>query len=42
MGSEMCIRDRLKENIDSTDVKLSDDIISEINQVNNKIPNPSP
>ena len=34
--------DQLKENIDSTDVKLSDDIISEINQVNNKIPNPSP
>ena len=34
--------DQLKENIDSTDVKLSDDIISEINQVNNKLPNPSP
>ena len=34
--------DQLKENIDSTEVKLSDHIISEINQVNNKIPNPSP
>ena len=34
--------DQLKENIDSIDVKLSDDTISEINQVNNKIPNPSP
>ena len=34
--------DQLKENIDSTNVKLSDDTISEINQVNNKIPNPSP
>ena len=34
--------DQLKENIDSTDVKLSDDTIFEINQVNNKIPNPSP
>ena len=34
--------DQLKENIDSIYVKLSDDTISEINQVNNKIPNPSP
>ena len=34
--------DQLKENIDSIDIKLSDDTISEINQVNNKIPNPSP
>ena len=34
--------EQLKENIDSTQVKLSDEIISEINQVNNKIPNPSP
>ncbi len=34
--------DQLKENIDTIDVKLSDDTISEINQVNNKIPNPSP
>ena len=34
--------DQLKENIDSIDVKLSDDTIFEINQVNNKIPNPSP
>ena len=33
---------QLKENIDSASVKLSDEIISEINQVNNKIPNPSP
>ena len=34
--------EQLKENIDSSSVKLSDEIISEINQVNNKIPNPSP
>ena len=34
--------EQLKENIDSASVKLSDEIISEINQVNNKIPNPSP
>ena len=34
--------DQLKENIDSTDVKLSNDTISKINQVSNKFPNPSP
>ena len=34
--------DQLKENIESINVKLSDEIISEINSINNKIPNPSP
>ena len=49
----MCIRDRsniigattieqLKENIDSSNIKLTDEIISEINVINNRIPNPSP
>ncbi len=34
--------EQLKENIESVNVKLSDEIISEINSINNKIPNPSP
>mgnify|MGYP001350853749 FL=1 len=34
--------DQLKENIDSANVKLSDEIISEINVINEKIPNPAP
>ena len=34
--------EQLKENIESINVKLSDEIISEINSINNKIPNPSP
>ena len=34
--------DQLKENINSVNIKLSDDIISEINKVNEEIPNPAP
>ena len=34
--------EQLKENIESINIKLSDEIISEINSINNKIPNPSP
>ena len=34
--------DQLKENINSINIKLSDEIISEINLVNEKIPNPAP
>ncbi len=34
--------DQLKENINSINIKLSDDIISEINKVNEEIPNPAP
>lgn len=34
--------EQLKENIESVNIKLSDEIISEINSINNKIPNPSP
>ena len=34
--------DQLKENINSINIKLSDKIISEINLVNDKIPNPAP
>ena len=34
--------DQLKENINSINIKLSDEIISEINLVNDKIPNPAP
>ena len=34
--------DQLKENINSINVKLSNEIISEINLVNEKIPNPAP
>ena len=30
------------ENINSINIKLSDDIISEINKVNEEIPNPAP
>ncbi len=33
---------QLKENINSINIKLSDEIISEINLVNEKIPNPAP
>ena len=34
--------DQLKENINSVNIKLSDEVISEINLVNEKIPNPAP
>ena len=34
--------EQLKENIESINIKLSEEIISEINSINNKIPNPSP
>ena len=34
--------DQLKENINSINIKLSDDIMSEINKVNDEIPNPAP
>jgi len=34
--------DQLKENINSINIKLSDEVISEINLVNEKIPNPAP
>ena len=34
--------EQLKENIDSSNIKLTDEIISEINAINNRIPNPSP
>ena len=34
--------DQLKENINSINIKLSDDIIAEINKVNEEIPNPAP
>ena len=34
--------DQLKENINSINIKLSDDIIYEINKVNEEIPNPAP
>ena len=34
--------EQLKENIESINIKLSDEIISELNSINNKIPNPSP
>ena len=34
--------EQLKENIDSSNIKLTDEIISEINVINNRIPNPSP
>ena len=34
--------DQLKENINSINIKLTDEIISEINLVNEKIPNPAP
>ena len=34
--------DQLKENINSINIKLSDEIIYEINKVNEKIPNPAP
>ena len=33
---------QLKENIDSINLKLSKEIIAEINSVNEKIPNPAP
>ena len=34
--------DQLKENINSINIKLSDDILYEINKVNEEIPNPAP
>ena len=34
--------DQLKENISSINIKLSNEIINEINQVNELIPNPGP
>ena len=34
--------DQLKENINSINIKLSKEIIAEINSVNEKIPNPAP
>ena len=34
--------DQLKENINSINLKLSKEIIAEINSVNEKIPNPAP
>ena len=34
--------EQLKENIESINIKLSDEIISELISINNKIPNPSP
>ena len=34
--------DQLKENINSINIKLSKEILSEINSVNEKIPNPAP
>ena len=34
--------DQFKENINSINIKLSVDIISEINKVNEEIPNPAP
>jgi aryl-alcohol dehydrogenase-like predicted oxidoreductase len=33
---------QLKENINSINIKLSKEIIAEINSVNEKIPNPAP
>ena len=33
---------QLRENIDSANIKLSDEVISEINGVNEMIPNPAP
>jgi aryl-alcohol dehydrogenase-like predicted oxidoreductase len=32
---------QLKENIDSINVKLSDELLSEINAIHNKLPNPA-
>ena len=34
--------DQLKENIESVDIKLSNEIIEKINLIHNKNPNPSP
>ena len=34
--------DQLRENINSINLKLSKEIIAEINSVNEKIPNPAP
>ena len=33
---------QLKENIDSIDIKISNDVISRINYIHSEIPNPSP
>ena len=33
---------QLEENINSINIKLSDEIITEINSVHNRIPNPAP
>ena len=34
--------DQLKENINSVNIELSDDILNEINIIHNNNPNPSP
>ena len=34
--------DQLKENIDSVNIELSDEIIDKINKIHNNNPNPSP
>ena len=34
--------DQLKENIESVEIKLSEEILKEINQVHENIPNPAP
>ena len=34
--------EQLKENIDSINIELSDEIIDKINQIHNNNPNPSP
>ena len=34
--------EQLKENIDSINIELSDEIIEKINQIHNNNPNPSP
>ena len=34
--------DQLKENIGSVEIKLSEEILKEINQVHENIPNPAP
>ena len=34
--------DQLKENIESIDVELSEEIIAELNEVHDDIPNPAP
>jgi aryl-alcohol dehydrogenase-like predicted oxidoreductase len=34
--------EQLKENIDSINIKLNEDMLREINAIHSKIPNPSP